>query len=73
MLQAARKVFDTALATLAAMPQAAAQYRAPLALQYAEAELQKSGADTAARALHVLSWLATGGPFVPYVAGKGRQ
>ena len=67
-MQAARRVYDAALASLASLPRAAEQHGASLALAYAEMELSGDAADAAARALHVLGWFATGRPYIPYKA-----
>ena len=68
MLQAARKVYDAALASLASLPSAAEQHGAGLALAYAEVELARDAPDAAARAVHVLGWFATGRPYIAYRA-----
>ena len=67
-MQAARKVYDAALASLAGLPGASEQHGASLALACAEMELSRDGPDAAARALHVLGWFATGRPYIAYRA-----
>ncbi|KAK9818916.1 hypothetical protein WJX81_005554, partial [Elliptochloris bilobata] len=77
-LKAARKVYDTALSALATNAAARTRHAAPLALAAAEAELRRiAGAaadrypDSAPtgvaagvpRALHLLAWLGSGGPY----------
>ena len=70
VLQAARKVFDSALGSLPSSLQASSsnQHAASLALTYAESELARGGNEATARALHVLAWLGGGGPFTPFKA-----
>ena len=92
--QAARRVYDTALAAVSADAAARGRHAAPLALAAAEAELgcppgecfaaidpaqtAASGAPAAgqaaageARALHLLAWLGSGGPFERARPGAG--
>ena len=75
MLQAARRVYDTALSSLPSMQGSSShQHSASLALAYAESELARGGNEAPTRALHVLAWLGTGGPFTPFKApGKGTE
>lgn len=69
LLQAARKVFDTALSSLPLVQASSSnQHAASLALTYAESELARGGNEAPARALHVLAWLGAGGPFTPFKA-----
>ena len=69
VVQAARKVYDAALASLGSLPGASEQHGASLALAYAEMELSRVEVpDAAARALHVLGWFATGLPYIAYRA-----
>lgn len=59
------------LASLPAMPQSYVRY-APLAVHaYAAAELQRSAADSSARAMHILAWFGNGGPYLRYKAASG--
>jgi hypothetical protein len=91
--QAARRVYDTALAAVSADAAARGRHAAPLALAAAEAELgcppgecfaaidpaqsAAGGAPAAgaaageARALHLLAWLGSGGPFERARPGAG--
>lgn len=71
MLQAARKVYDTILGSLPSMPQAYVRHAPPLVLAYACAELLHSQGDSAARAIHVLARLGTGGTYARYKAPGG--
>lgn len=75
LLQAARKVYDTALGSLPSIQASSSQqHAASLALAYAESELSRGGVEAPVRALHVLAWLGTGGPFTPFKSpGKGKQ
>lgn len=68
VVQAARKVYDAALASLGSLPGASEQHGASLALAYAEMELSRDAPDAAARALHVLGWFATALPYIAYRA-----
>ena len=68
-LQAARKVYDTALSSLPSIQASSSQqHSASLALAYTESELARGGNEAPARALHVLAWLGSGGPFTPFKA-----
>ena len=70
MLQAARKVYDTALSSMQAS--SSQHHAASLALAYGESELSRGGNEAPMRALHVLAWLGSGGPFMPFKPlGKG--
>ncbi|DBB14987.1 hypothetical protein WJX82_009217 [Trebouxia sp. C0006] len=71
--KAARKVYDTALSSLPSMQASSSQqHAASLALAYAESELSRGGIEAPLRALHVLAWLGSGGPFIPFKSpGKG--
>ena len=64
--QAARKVYDTALASLAGRPASVGRHAALLALPFADMEAAGSGKDAAARALHVLTWLGAGGSYATF-------
>ncbi|DBB01993.1 TPA: hypothetical protein ACH3X1_000578 [Trebouxia sp. C0004] len=65
--KAARKVYDTALSSLPSMQASSSQqHAASLALAYAESELSRGGNEAPMRALHVLAWLGSGGPFMPF-------
>ncbi|DBA66769.1 TPA: hypothetical protein ACH3X2_001915 [Trebouxia sp. C0005] len=65
--KAARKVYDTALSSLPSMQTSSSQqHAASLALAYAESELSRGGIEAPMRALHVLAWLGSGGPFTPF-------
>ena len=66
--QAARKVYETALASLAARPASAGRHAALLALPFADLEAAGDGSDAALRALHVLTWLGLGGPYAAFRA-----
>ena len=47
-------------------------HAASLALAYGESELSRGGNEAPMRALHVLAWLGSGGPFMPFKPpGKG--
>ena len=49
------------------------QHAASLALAYAESELSRGGNEAPMRALHVLAWLGSGRPFMPFKPpGKGK-
>ena len=74
-MQAARKVYDTALSSLPSMQASSSQqHAASLALAYAESELSRGGIEAPLRALHVLAWLGSGGPFIPFKSpGKGKM
>ncbi len=74
-MQAARKVYDTALSSLPSMQASSSQqHAASLALAYAESELSRGGNEAPMRALHVLAWLGSGGPFMPFKPpGKGKM
>lgn len=69
-LQAARRVYETALASLAARPAAVGHHAALLALPFADMEASSGSKDATARALHVLAWLGAGGAFTSK-AGAG--
>lgn len=50
------------------------QHAASLALAYAESELSRGGIEAPMRALHVLAWLGSGGPFTPFKSpSKGKM
>jgi hypothetical protein len=74
-MQAARKVYDTALSSLPSMQASSSQqHAASLALAYAESELSRGGNEAPMRALHVLAWLGSGGPFMPFKSpGRGKM
>ncbi len=74
-MQAARKVYDTALSSLPSLQASSSQqHAASLALMYGESELSRGGNEAPLRALHVLAWLGSGGPFVPFKSpGKGNM
>lgn len=67
-------MYDSALASLpSSSTPSSQQHAASLALAYAESDLSRGGNEAPARALHVLTWLGTGGPFVPFKPpGKGE-
>lgn len=65
-VQAARKVYDTALASLANRPASVGKHAALLALPFAEMEAAGGAKDAGARALHILTWLGAGGPYQTY-------
>ena len=69
-LQAARRVYENALASLA--PSASTALSSPsvhaLALSLAQMEAAQPKRDAGARALHVLTWMAATSPFRPYEA-----
>ena len=67
-MQAARKVYETALASLAARPASVGRSAALLALPFADMEAAGRGKDAVARALHVLLWLGIGGDYAPFHA-----
>ena len=74
MLQAARKVYSTLLASLPGMPQAYVAHAPPMVLACARAELQQASRDAGQRALHALTWLGSGGPYERFRAPeKGQQ
>lgn len=75
MMQAARKVYDTALGSLPSLQASSSQQHATsLALAYAESELARGGNEAPVRALHVLIWLGSGGQFTPFKSpGKGEH
>ncbi|KAL2629502.1 hypothetical protein R1flu_014188 [Riccia fluitans] len=66
-ITAARKVFDTTLASLGALPKDVQQDAPILYLAYAELELARTSCDACAeqRALHILYCLGTGSEFSP--------
>ena len=64
-------MYETTLASLAAMPQAYVRHAPGLAADLAQMELGQAAPDARARAAHVLAWLGTGGPFVRAKAPKG--
>ncbi|KAK9810982.1 hypothetical protein WJX73_003267 [Symbiochloris irregularis] len=64
--KAARKVFDTALASLATRPASVGRHAALLALPFAQMEADSSAKDAGARALHILAWLGVGGAYQSY-------
>ena len=66
VVQAARRVYETALASLAARPASVGRHAALLALPFADMEAGGSAADAAVRALHVLTWLGTGGSYAAF-------
>jgi hypothetical protein len=60
-------VYETTLASLAAMPQAYTRHAAPLALAFATLEAsRRESLEARPRALHVLTWLGTGAPFTKW-------
>ena len=59
-------MYDTALASLAARPASLGRHAALLALPAAELEVAGKGADAAARALHILTWLGAGGAYAAF-------
>ncbi len=65
-MQAARKVYDTMLGTLPTMPQSYVRYAPLVVLTYAGAEVERASVGAALRAMHVLAWLGTGGPYARY-------
>ena len=65
--QAARKVYDTALSSLASRPASVGRHAALLALPFARMEASSSAKDANARALHILAWLGAGGSYDAYV------
>ena len=69
-MQAARRVYEKALASLA--PRTSTALSSPsvhaLALSFAQMEAAQAKRDAAARALHVLTWMAATSPFRPYEA-----
>ena len=66
LVQAARKVYDTMLGSLPAMPQSYVRYAPLVVLAYATAEVDRAAAESAARAMHVLAWQGTGGSYARY-------
>lgn len=64
-------MYETTLASLAAMPQAYVRHAPGLAAGLAELELGERAPGSRARAAHVLTWLGTGGPFARAKAPKG--
>ncbi|KAL3687491.1 hypothetical protein R1sor_013800 [Riccia sorocarpa] len=69
----ARKVFDTTLASLGALPKDVQQDAPVLYLAYAELELARSSCDNCAeqRALHILCSLGSGSGFSPQLYSDG--
>lgn len=72
-LQAARKVFNTALSSLPSAAASSQQHAAGLALAFAECELRRGGNEARPRAVHVLAWLGTGGPFTAFKSPQKGQ
>ena len=74
-MQAARKVYNTALGSLPSTPGTPQQHTASLALAFAESELRRGGNQGKPRAVHVLAWLGRGSafqPFKPPITGKSK-
>ena len=72
-LQAARKVFNTALSSLPSAAASSQQHAAGLALAFAECELRRGGNEARPRAVHVLAWLGMGGPFTAFKTPQKGQ
>ncbi len=74
LLQAARKVYSTLLASLPGMPQAYVSHAPPMVLAHARAELKQASKDAQQRALHALMWLGSGGSYERFKGQeKGQQ
>ena len=67
-LQAARKVFNTALSSQPSGLGGSQQHAASLALAFAECELRRGGNEARPRAVHALACLGSGGPFTAFRA-----
>ena len=67
-LQAARKVFNTALSSPPSSLGGSQQHAASLALAFAECELRRGGNEARPRVVHVLASLGSGGPFTAFKA-----
>ena len=67
-LQAARKVFNTALSSQPSGLGGSQQHAASLALAFAECELRRGGNEARPRAMHVLACLGNGGLFTAFKA-----
>ena len=67
-------MYSTLLASLPGMPQAYVKHAPHMVLACARAELRQAPRDAQQRALHVLMWLGSGGPYERFKAQeKGQQ
>ena len=61
------------LSTLPTMPQSYVRYAPLVVLAYAGAEVDRASVDAASRAMHLLAWLGTGGPYARYSSANASS